>query len=174
MSAQFFEQDGAEHHVAVLVTLAVLNVHDHASAIDVADLQARELGAAHAGAVEGHQNGAIEGSRRSIDELGYFFLAENGGQAIALLGIGSVGNAPGPLERLDVEEAQGAEMVGHRTGTQFVQSEELRLVLADVLRSQAIGRAVEVLSKALDEANVTPRGSLRVMTTLEFFQHHFA
>jgi hypothetical protein len=55
-----------------------------------------------------------------------------------------------------------------------VQAEELRLVLADVLRSQAIGRAVEVLSKALDEANVTPRGSLRVMTTLEFLQHHFA
>src|SRR5437660_12923527 len=98
MSAQFFEQDGAEHHVAVLVTLTVLNVHDHASAIDVADLQERELGAAHAGAVEGHQNGAIEGSRRSLDELGYFFLAEDSGQEIALLGIGSVGNA---TERLD-------------------------------------------------------------------------
>ena len=143
MSAQFPEQDGAEHDVAVLVTLAVLNVHHHTSAIDVADLQARELGAAHAGAVEGHQNGAIKGSRCGIDELGYFFLTENGGQAIApFSGIGSVGNAPGPLERLDVEEAQGAEMVGHRTGSQFVQGEELRLVLADVLRSQAIGRAV--------------------------------
>ena len=32
-------------------------------------------GAARTGAVEGHQNGAIEGSRRSIDELCYFFLA---------------------------------------------------------------------------------------------------
>src|SRR5436853_5861309 len=174
MSAQFFEQDGAEHHVAVLVTLAVLNVHDHAPAIDVADLEARELGAAHAGAVEGHQNGAVEGSRRSLDELCYFFLTENRGQAIALLGIGSFGNAPGPLERLDVKEAQGAEMVGHRTGSQFVPGEELRLVLADVLRSKAIGRAVEVLGEPLDEANVTPRGSLRIMTTLEFFQHHFA
>jgi len=97
VSTQFLEQDRAEHDVAVLVTLAILNVHDHASAIDVADLQARELGAAHAGAVEGHQNGAIEGSRRSIDELGYFFLAEDSGQAIALLGIRSVGNAPGLL-----------------------------------------------------------------------------
>jgi hypothetical protein len=50
MSAQFLKQDGAEHDVAVLATLAALNVRDHASAIDVADLQARELGAAHAGA----------------------------------------------------------------------------------------------------------------------------
>jgi hypothetical protein len=32
-----------------------------------------------------------------------------------------------------------------------VQGEQLRLVLADVLRSQAIGRAVQVLSEALDE-----------------------
>ena len=30
----------AEHHVAVLLAFAPLNVHDHASAIDVADLQA--------------------------------------------------------------------------------------------------------------------------------------
>ena len=72
----------------------------------------------------------------------------------------------------NVEEAQGTEMIGHRTGSQFVRGEELGLVLADVLRSQAIGRAVEVLSKAPDEANVTLCGSLRVMTSLEFFQHH--
>jgi hypothetical protein len=45
-----------------------------------------------------------------------------------------------------------------------VHGEELRLVLADVLRAQAIGRAVEVLGEALDEANVSLCGSLRVMT----------
>jgi hypothetical protein len=71
-------------------------------------------------------------------------------------------------------EAQSAEMVGHRTGSQFVHGEELGLVLADVLRSQAMGRAVEVLGEPLDEANVTLCGSLRVMTTLEFLQPHFA
>ena len=87
-----------------------------------------------------------------VGRLCYFFLTDNGGQAIALLGVGSVGNAAGPLERLDVEEAQGAEMVGHRTGTQFVHGEELGLVLADVLRSKPIGRAVEVLGEPLDEA----------------------
>ena len=48
------------------------------------------------------------------------------------------------------------------------------LVLEDVLRSQAIGRAVKVLGEALDEANVTLCGSLRVMTSLEFLQGDFA
>src|SRR5215510_5848139 len=174
MSAQFLEQDGAEHDVAVLLAFAALNVHDHASTIDIADLQARELGAARTGAVQSHQNGAIEASRRRIDKLGDFFLAENSRQAIALLGIGSVGNAPGLLERLDVEEAQGEEMVGHRTGSQFVHGEKLGLVLADVPWSQAIRRAVEVLGEPLNEANVTLCRRLRVMTTLEFFQYHFA
>src|SRR4029077_19099849 len=98
-----------------LVLLCHLEWHDHSSAIDIADFQAGELGAARTGAVQGHQNGAIERSRRSIDELCYFFLTENRGQAIALLGIGSVGNAPRPLERLDVKEAKSAQMVGHRT-----------------------------------------------------------
>ena len=158
MSSQFLQQDRAEHHVTVLLAFATLNVHDHASTIDIADLQTRELGAPHAGAVQGHQNGAIEGSGGGIDELCDLLLTENDGKAIALLGIGSVGNAPRPLECLDVEEAQGAEMVGHRTGSQLAYGEELGLVLADVLWSEAIRRTVEVLGEALDEANVTSCG----------------
>ena len=74
-------------------------------------------------------------SQREVVELCHFFLTENSGKAIALLWIGSVGNAPRPFERLDIKEAQGAEMVGYRTGSQFLHREELRLVLADVLRS---------------------------------------
>ena len=54
------------------------------------------------------------------------------------------------------------------------QDLELRLVLADMPRSQAIGRTVEVLGEPLDETDVTLCGSLRVMTPLEFLQHHFA
>jgi hypothetical protein len=65
-------------------------------------------------------------------------------------------------------------MIGHRTGSQFADGEELGLVFADVPRPQTIRRAVKVLGEPLDEANVTLCGSLRVMTTLEFLQHHFA
>ena len=81
---------------------------------------------------------------------------------------------PGPVERLNIEEAQSAEMVGHRTGSRFAGGEELGLVLADGLWSEAIRRTVEVLGKALDDAKVTSCGFLRIMPTLEFFQHHFS
>jgi hypothetical protein len=38
--AELIEQDGTEHHVAVLATLAALDVNHHTPAIDVADLEA--------------------------------------------------------------------------------------------------------------------------------------
>jgi hypothetical protein len=102
--AQFIEQDWAEHDVAVFTTLAALDVNDHALAVHSADFQVSQLGVADAGGVESHEHGAIKGSRSGVDELRYFFLAENGGQAVALLRIGGVGNAPWLLEGLDVEK----------------------------------------------------------------------
>jgi len=41
-----------------------------------------------------------------MDELCDFLLAQNGGPMTRLLGIGSLGDAPSFVERLDVEEAQ--------------------------------------------------------------------
>ncbi len=172
--AEFFEQNGAEHHVAILTTLAALDVDHHTLAVHIADLEAGQLRVANASRVERHEHGAIEGSRSSIDELRYFFLTENGGQTVAFLGIGSVGNAPRLLQRLDVEEPQGAQMVCHRTGRQLLNGEELGLVLPNVLPAQAVRRTVEVLCESFDEADVVLCGSLRVMTTLEFFQHDSA
>ena len=49
---EFFEQDRAEHHVAVLATLAALDVENHALAVHVADLQASQLGVPNASRVE--------------------------------------------------------------------------------------------------------------------------
>ena len=53
VSAEFREQLGAEHDVAVLASLATLDVYDHALGIDVADFQVGEFGAAGPGSVEG-------------------------------------------------------------------------------------------------------------------------
>ena len=116
MRAKFFEQDGAQHHVAILATLAALDVENHALAVHITDLETSQLRVPNAGGVESHEHGAIKGSGSGVDELRYLFLTENGGQAVAFLGIGSVGNAPRLLQRLDLEKLQSAQMVGHRTG----------------------------------------------------------
>jgi len=158
--AQFVEQDRAEHHVAILATLAALDVNDHALAVHVADFQASQLGVADSGGVESHEHGAIEGSRSGVDKLRYFFLTENRGQAVAFLRIRSVGNAPRLLERLDVEKPQGTQMVGHRAGRQLLHGEELGLVFPNMSRAEAIGRAVEVLRESFHQADIALCGSL--------------
>src|SRR5271157_82582 len=116
----------------------------------------------------------MEGSARRIDELRHFFLAQNRGQAMSLFRIGGVGHAPRLFERLDVEEPQRTQISRHRTRRQLPLCEQVRLILPNVLRAQAIGRAPEMSSESFNLANVIPCGSLGVITTLEFFQHHFS
>ena len=117
--AQFVEQDRAEHHVAILATLAALDVNDHALAVHVADFQASQLGVADSGGVESHEHGAIEGSRSGVDKLRYFFLTENRGQAVAFLRIRSVGNAPRLLERLDEKNRRAHRWLVTEPGDSF-------------------------------------------------------
>ena len=66
--AEFVEQNGTEHHVAVLATLAALDVNHHASAIDVADLEACQFRIPNTRGVEGHEDSAMERSASRIDE----------------------------------------------------------------------------------------------------------
>ena len=60
-------------------TLATLKVNHHASAIDVADLEACQFRIPNTRGVEGHEDGAMERSASRIDELRHLFLAENRG-----------------------------------------------------------------------------------------------
>src|ERR1700745_1498838 len=50
----------------------------------------------------------------------------------------------------------------------------MSLILADVLRSSLVRRAVKVKGKLGNCTPLTVYGSLSVITTLEFFEHHFA
>jgi len=52
MLSQLVEQMTAEHHVAVLAALAILNMEDHALRIDVGELQMCQLRPPHSGGIE--------------------------------------------------------------------------------------------------------------------------
>ena len=54
VSAQFVEQLGAEHHVAIFAPLAATDMNHHALTVDVADLQVGQLSAPGAGSIERH------------------------------------------------------------------------------------------------------------------------
>jgi hypothetical protein len=109
-----------------------------------------------------------------VDEVRHFFRAQVAGQGAGLLRIRGRGYAPGFLDRLRVEEPQSRRSLRHGGGGQLSLAEQIRLVLANVLRSELIRRAVKVPRKILNRLDVAVDSSLSVITTLEFFEHHFA
>src|SRR5439155_13350371 len=88
--------------------------------------------------------------------------------------IGSLGDAPVLFESIDVEKPQCREAVIYGTRRQLVLLKQLGLVLTNVPQAQTVRRTVESSSKIFDCADVIACGMLRVVTTLEFLQHHFA
>src|SRR5215470_17718837 len=96
-------------------------MNHHALAVDVADLQVCYLSTAQTGSVERHEQSAMEGSASGIDEACDFFLAEDRWKVMVLFRIGSLGDAPGFLERLDVENNLAA-VGGGVNNSQFVAS----------------------------------------------------
>jgi hypothetical protein len=67
----------SEGHVPVATTLAVLNVNQHATAVDVADPELAELGVPHARRIQDHEHRPIGEILRSIDQTGDFLRGEN-------------------------------------------------------------------------------------------------
>jgi hypothetical protein len=101
--AQFFEQLGTEQDIAVFAALSSADMNHHALAVDIADFQVCYFSTLQTARVERHEQSAMEGSASSIDELCDFFLAEDRWKVMVLFRIGGLGDAPGFLERLDVE-----------------------------------------------------------------------
>ncbi len=66
IDAELLEQNGAEWDVAGLVTLVLGDAQHHAFFVDVLRAHAAQLGPAHAGRVERHQDGAVTEVRSGV------------------------------------------------------------------------------------------------------------
>ncbi len=80
----------------------------------------------------------MHGRASGIDELRHFFLAQDGRQRKCPFWIGSLGGAPGPLERLGVEESQRGKISRDGARSVLPLGEQFRLIFANVLGSQAV------------------------------------
>ena len=76
-AAQHFQQARREHGIPILPAFALSYPDEHASGIDIADLQGHDLGNAQAGSIGGHQRGPIPNGRDMLEELGYLDRAED-------------------------------------------------------------------------------------------------
>src|SRR5713101_5329434 len=77
VDAQCLEQLRAEHDIAVLAALASPDVNDHALAVDITDLQVRDFFTACTRGIERHQQDAMKGKLRRVDQTCYFFWTEH-------------------------------------------------------------------------------------------------
>src|SRR5713226_9025889 len=133
-----------------------------------------QLGAPHSGGVERHQQRAVERSASRIDESCYFFLAQDRWKVLGSFRIGGLGCAPALLESLGIEEPQSRKIYRNGARRQLSLLEQFRLVFANLLGAQTVWRALEASREIFHYADVTAYGSFSVITTLEFFQHHFS
>src|SRR3984893_1403468 len=117
--AQFLEQFWTEHHIAISASLAALNVNHHALAVDVTDFQVCQLGIPYSGGVERHQQNAMVGSGRRIDESRHFLLAQDQRKVKYFFRIGSLGDAPRLFESLGIEKSQSGEIPAHTARRQL-------------------------------------------------------
>jgi len=102
-----------------------------------------------------------------MEELCDFFPAQNRRQRTGPFRIGSVGKVPGSAQRLDVKESQCCQTLRYRA-RRFSFPKQLRLIFANVSRTQAIRGTVEASSKIFDCANVVTYGILCVIAKLSF------
>jgi len=133
-------------------------VNDHPLTVDVADLKVCDLRPASAGGIERHQQDAVKGHLRRIDQTCDLFLAEHMRQVQNLLRIGRLGRTPASLQDLDIEEAQCSKPLRHGVRRQLPFGEHGGLILANVLQSQPVGRTMEVPRKVLHRADVSVDG----------------
>src|ERR1035437_4115827 len=139
VGAQSLQQCRTERQVAILPALAVHHVDNHALAVDVGYLQPGNLGAAHARAVENHQQCALEQAAAGVDQTRDFFLAQDVGQFPLHLGIGQKLAEPGALQGPDVEEAQGGNVVLHGAWRQLAHLQQVGLIGAQLVGAKLIG-----------------------------------
>ena len=144
VGAQFFEQLRAEHDIAVLAALALTDMNHHPLAVDVADLQVGCFCATCAGGIHRHQQDAMKGCIRGVNQTRDFFLAEYPGKVTHLLRIGRLGDTPAALQHVDVEEAQRRQPQDDGVRAELQLGEQHRLILANVLRAKLIGRTTKV------------------------------
>ena len=116
----------------------------------------------------------MEGSVGRSNQQRDLLLAKDRRKAMALFRIGHVSQAPGPLECLAVKEPQGSQTHGDAAWWKLPFLKQHCLVFANMPRAQTIGSAVEVPSKISNCMDVRTYGILRIIKTLEFFQHHFS
>ena len=150
---QQFEQLRREHRVAILAALALLDTEQHALAVDVVDLEVRDLGHAQARAIGDAERGLVLEARCGFEQPRRFLDAEHIRQLAVIARDHQGARQIPPLQCHQEQEPQRRDSAvdGRRSDALLMLIE---LEAADILRRRGVGRAAEKRGKAPDVTNV--------------------
>jgi hypothetical protein len=77
-----------------------------------------------------------------------------------------------PVQRFHEEEPQGSTVLHYSAGIQLPLAKQMGLEHAHVFGAEPIGWLVEMRRQWVNRTDVSPPGTLRIVSTLEFLQHH--
>src|SRR5947209_8772746 len=103
-----------------------------------------------------------------------FFSRQNDRQAARRPGIRHLLDRVRSLQRLAEEETRRRRVQTDSADAQFALLEQVNLIGAKFFFAQLVRWTTEMPGKILHDFQVGVYGSLRVIATLEFLQHHFS
>src|ERR1700688_908734 len=158
--AQQLKQMRRQHHVAVLMALALIDPDHHALAVDVGYLQRNHLGHAQSGPIGHTQCHLVFEPRCCIEKTCDFFRTQDDRQfARHVDKLGVVHDVGAPKRDLEKEpQCRDALVDGRNTGPTCCQ---MKLIAAYVFEARCIGRAAEEGGEVLDPLHVVMLGLRR-------------
>src|SRR5262249_21021957 len=170
VAAQQREQSGGEHHQALALPFALAYADDHAVGADIGAPELTEFRDPHARGREGGEDRAVLevawGQQQRLDLV----ATEDDRERLGLFGIRDEVDHPRTAQGGLVEKAEGAHGLD-KDALRGLLVEEVELVGADVLGSQAIRRGGEVLGELSRVAQIAIDGVGRVVAYLHVFEH---
>ena len=143
--AQSLQKLRGQQNIAIAAALALMDMNDHAFAVDVGDLQVTQLGPAQPGCIQRHQHGAMHQVPSRINQPRDLFRTEYGRQLPGALGKRNLIEQVGAPKGLDEEKPQRRTSALDGARRQLPIAKQMHLVLANVAWTKALRRAVEVL-----------------------------
>ena len=170
--AQHRQKLRREHHVAVLLPLALRDAQHHPFAVDGGHGEADDLGNTQAGGVAGGQDGAMLRGLHGVEKPDHFLRAEHDRQRLRLLRRGDhVVEGPRLLKRDPIEEAERRHGDEQGSRCQTSLRGQVDLVGADLLGAEALGGLVEVAGEPRDGLDVRALGERRQPSHPHVFEH---
>ena len=173
--AQRREQRGAQRDVAITAALPVLNVNQHAPAVDVRDLQMAQLRVPHAGRVQDHQHRAMRQAVRRVDQPRDLVARSGSGAADA--GPSDRACRRGRYRRFSVftKKKRIAQTCSFTVrGASFRSRRRYAWYVRRWVGIQSVGRALEVPGELLDGVDVVRDRRRGVVATVELVQHRLS